>query len=162
MTKVFGPRLGASQLTMLGEIGGVWANLPAKSTLRYDGSGTFTGGNAAFMAGTGNGALPTTPESAFADSFSAGYQVLARLDYNNAFAGVNFAPSIAFVHDVTGNTPLPLGNFIEGRKSITLAGDFTFQNSWALELRYVNFFGAKKYNLLNDRDYVAATIKYSF
>jgi hypothetical protein len=36
------------------------------------------------------------------------------------------------------------------------------QNSWALELRYVNFFGAEQYNLLSDRDYVAATIKYSF
>jgi len=31
-----------------------------------------------------------------------------------------------------------------------------------LELRYVNFSGAGKYNLLSDRDYVATTIKYSF
>ncbi len=162
MTKVFGPRLGASQLTVVGEAGGVWANLPSKSTLRYDGPGTFTSGSAAYMASSGNGTLPTTPESAFADSFSAGYQLYAKLDYNNAFAGVNFAPSIAFTHDVTGITPLPLGNFIEGRKSITVAGEFTFQNSWALELRYVNFFGAGNYNLLSDRDYVATTIKYSF
>jgi hypothetical protein len=162
MTKVFGPQLGASQLTVVGEVGGVWANLPAKGTLRYDGPATFTGGSAAFMTSSGNGTLPTTPESAFADSFSCGYQIVAKLDYNNAFAGVNFSPSVAFVHDVKGVTPLPLGNFIAGRKSITLAGEFTFQNSWSMELRYVNYFGAGNYNLLSDRDFVSATIKYSF
>ena len=75
---------------------------------------------------------------------------------------MNFPPSVAFVHDVKGVTPLPLGNFIAGRKSITLAGEFTFQNSWSMELRYVNYFGAGNYNLLSDRDFVSATIKYSF
>jgi hypothetical protein len=162
MTKVFGPQLGASQLTMVAEVGGVWADLPDKSVLRYDGPATFTSGSAAYMLSSGNGTLPATSESAFADSNSYGYQILARLDYNNAFAGVNFSPSVAFVHDVSGNTPLPLGNFIEGRKSITIGAEFTYQNSWVLELRYVNFSGAGKYNLLSDRDYVATTIKYSF
>jgi len=162
MTKVFGPMLGASQLTVVGEVGGIWANLPDKGTLRYDGPATFTGGSAAFMTSSGNGTFPATPESAFADSFSCGYALYAKLDYNNAFAGVNFAPSIAFSHDVKGVTPLPLGNYLEGRKSITLAGEFTFQNSWSVELRYANFFGAGLYNLLDDRDFVSATIKYSF
>lgn len=162
MTKVFGPILGSSQLVIVGEVGGVWADLPAKSTLRYDGPGTFTSGSAANMATSGNGALAATPESAFADDFSWGYQLFARADYNNVFGSVNLSPSIGFVHDVTGNTPLPLGNFIEGRKSITVAAEFVYQNTWSLELRYVNYFGAKRYNLLGDRDYAAATIKYSF
>ncbi|MEZ5413736.1 MAG: DUF1302 domain-containing protein [Opitutaceae bacterium] len=162
MTKVFGPTLGSSQLVIVGEVGGVWADLPAKSTLRYDGSGTFTSGSAANMATSGNGTLDATPESAFADDFSWGYQLFARADYNNVFGSVNLSPSIGFVHDVTGNTPLPLGNFIESRKSITVAAEFVYQNTWSLELRYVNYFGAKRYNLLSDRDYAAATIKYSF
>lgn len=162
LTKVFGPQLGASQLTVVGEVGGVWADLPAQSVLRYDGPASFTSGSAAYMLSSGNGALPATSEAAFADSASYGYQILARLDYNNAFAGINFSPSIAFVHDVSGTTPLPLGNFIEGRRSITIGAEFTFQNSWVFELRYVNFSGAEKYNLLGDRDYVATTLKYSF
>lgn len=162
LTKVFGPQLGASQLTVVGEVGGVWADLPDKSVLRYDGPGSFTSGSAAYMVSSGNGTLPATSEDAFADSASYGYQLLARLDYNNAFAGINVSPSIAFVHDVSGTTPLPLGNFIEGRKSITIGAEFTFQNSWVFELRYVDFTGASKYNLLNDRDYVATTLKYSF
>jgi hypothetical protein len=161
-TKVFGPMIGAQQFTLLGEIGGVWANLPSKDVLRYDGSGTFTGGSAAAMAGTGNGALATTPATAFADKFSWGYQMLGKLDYNNVFAGVNISPSLAFTHDVSGNTPLPLGNYIRGRKSVNASIEFTYQYAWAFEFRYVRFYGADLYNLLADRDFFATTIKYSF
>ncbi|HNC23958.1 MAG TPA: DUF1302 domain-containing protein [Opitutaceae bacterium] len=162
VTKVFGPTLGADQLTLVAEGGGVWVNLPNKDILRYDGPGTFTAGSATAMTNTGFGTIPATPASAFADSFSWGYQILAKLDYTNAFHGVNFSPSLAFVHDVKGVTPLPLANFIEGRKSVNLAAEFTFQNAWALEFRYVNYTGAGRYNLINDRDYVATTLKYSF
>ncbi len=158
--------LGADQSTLLGEIGFVRADLPAKSTLRYDGQGTFVGGEIAYMNGSGSNASGITPlsepSSAFADEFSWGYQLVGRLDYNNVFAGVNVSPLLVFAHDVGGNTPLPLGNFLHGRKTITVGADFTFQNAWAVELRYVNFSGAGRYNLIGDRDYVSATLKYSF
>ncbi|MGC4075122.1 MAG: DUF1302 domain-containing protein [Nibricoccus sp.] len=163
MTKVFGPRLRASQLTLLGEVGGVYVpGLPAKSALRFDGSGTFTGGSQAAMSSAGFGSVPATPLEAFADDLSWGYQLVAKLDYNNLFRGVNLSPSVSFVHDVQGNTPLPLGNFVEGRKSINVTAEFTWQNAWSLEFRYVNFFGAGSYNLLSDRDYASTTVKYSF
>lgn len=161
-TKVFGRLLGAEQFNLVGEVGGIWADLPAKSTLRYDGPGTATAGDATEMALTGNGAYAAEPASAFADDFSWGYQLLGKLDYNNLFAGVNVSPSIGFTHDVSGNTPLPLGNYVRGRKSVTLAAEFVFQNSWVFELRYVNYFGAGRYNLLSDRDFVATTLRYSF
>ena len=161
-TKVFGQMLGAQQVTLLGEVGGVWANLPSKDFLRYDGPGTFTSANPATMINTGNGAFPATPSSAFAEKFSWGYQVASRLDYTNVFANVNASPSVAFTHDVSGNTPLPLGNYIAKRKSVNLAVEFTYQNAWSLEVRYVNFFGADRFNLLADRDYVSTTIRYSF
>ena len=162
LTKVFGPTLGSQQFTLVGEVGGVWANLPDKNTLRYDGSGTFSSQSAAAMTATGFGTIPATPGDAFADKFSWGYQILARLDYNSVLPNVNMAPSIAFTHDVTGNTPLPLGNYIKGRKSVNAAVEFTYRNAWSFELRYVNFYGAGRFNLLTDRDYVATTIKYSF
>ena len=110
-----------------------------------------------------SGVLPLSePSSAFADEFSWGSQLVGRLDYNNLFAGVNVSPLIVFAHDVGGNTPLPLGNFLHGRRTVTLGADFTYQNAWTVELRYVNFSGAGRYNLLADRDYVSATLKYSF
>jgi hypothetical protein len=165
-TKVGRGILGAQQSTLIGEIGFVKADLPSKSTLRFDGPGTFVGGELAYMNGSNSNTAGTQPLSepskAFADEFSWGYQLVGRLEYNNLFAGVNVAPLFVFAHDVGGNTPLPLGNFVRGRKTITLGADFTFQNAWAVELRYVNFTGAGRYNLLADRDYVSATLKYSF
>ncbi len=162
LTKVFGPVLGSQQFTLLGEVGGLWANLPDKSVLRYDGTGTFASGNPSAMINTGFGAIPPSPANGFADKFSWGYQVLGRLDYNNLLPNVNMSPSLAFTHDVAGNTPLPLGNYIEGRKSVNAAVEFSFRNAWSFELRYVSFFGAGQFNLLHDRDYVATTVKYSF
>lgn len=162
-TKVFGPMLGASQLILVAEAGVTNVpNLPAKSVLRFDGSGTGTAGDAAEMASTGNSQFPATSLSGFPDRTSWGYQIVGKLDYNNLFAGINVSPSVAFAHDVSGNTPLPLGNFVHGRKTLTLATEFTFQNQWAFEVRYVNFSGAGSYNLLADRDYISATLKYSF
>jgi len=162
-TKVFGPMLGASQLTVVGEVGATLVpDLPSKGTLRFDGYGTDTAGNPAEMINTGNGAFPATPGSMFPDKFSWGYQVVGKLDYNNLFAGINFSPSLGFAHDVNGNTPLPLGNFVHDRKTLTIGGDFIFQNQWALELRYVNYFGGRSANLISDRDFVSATMKYSF
>lgn len=162
VTKVFGPMLGSQQFTLVAEAGGVWANLPSKDVLRYDGPGTFSSGNPAAMINTGFSTIPATPYDAFADKFSWGYQVLGRLDYNSIFASVNMAPSLAFTQDLKGNTPLPLGNYIQGRRSINAAVEFTYRNAWSLELRYVNFFGAGRFNLLSDRDYFATTVKYSF
>lgn len=157
---------GADQTTLLAEAGFINADLPSKGQLRYDGPGTYVTGDVNTMNASGSnasGILPLSePAEAFADGFSWGYQLVGKLDYNNAFSGVNVSPSIIFAHDVDGVSPSPIGNFVGGRKTLTLGTDFTFQNAWALELRYVNFFGAGRYNLLADRDYVSATVKYSF
>ncbi len=162
LTKVFGPMIGAQQFTLLGEVGGVWVNLPGKDTLRYDSPGTFTAGSQSEMNNTGFSQFAATPAGAFADKFSWGYQVLGRLEYNNVLPNVTMLPTVAFTHDVSGNTPLPLGNFVQNRKSVTVAVEFTYRNAWSFELRYTNFFGAGRYNLLGDRDFVSSTVKYSF
>lgn len=166
VTKVGRGIFGADQSTLIFETGFVNADLPGRSQLRYDGPGTFVSGSLTAMNNSGNnsaGIQPLSePSSAFASTFSWGYQIVGRLEYNNAFKGVNVFPTLIFSHDVSGNTPLPLGNFVEGRKTATVGADFTFQNAWAVELRYLNFFGAGRYNLLSDRDYVSATLKYSF
>ena len=161
-TKVARGFFGAQQTTFLAEAGFVSADLPSKSTLRYDGPGTFVGGDINTMTLTGNASSGSDPAAAFADSFSWGYQVLMRLDYTNVFMGVNASPLIVFTHDVSGNTPLPLGNFLHGRKSFTIGSEFTFQNAWSADIRYVNFFGAGRFNLLGDRDFVSFNLKYSF
>jgi hypothetical protein len=161
LTKIFGPTLGASSLVVVGEAGGLWADLPPASTLRYEVSGTNTSGDLSAMLGTGS-SLPATPESFFANDFAWGYQLLARLEYNNVFAGVNILPTVAYSHNVSGNSPAPLSNYIEGRKSLSLSAEFVWENAWSMDMRYVSFFGGGPQNLLADRDYFATTLKYSF
>jgi hypothetical protein len=72
-------------------------------------------------------------------------------------------PTIAYTQDVRGNTPASAWAI-----SSTAGGASTSRSSsptatrGPLELRYVNFSGAGRYNLLADRDYFATTVKYSF
>ena len=98
----------------------------------------------------------------FATSNSWGYRLVGRLDYLNAIGAWNVVPRFAWRHDVSGITPGPGGNFIEGNKAFTLGVNFNHQSTWFMDLSYTNFFGAGRYNLINDRDFVAANIKFLF
>lgn len=159
-TQLFGPTFGANQFVLLGEVGVTHVNdMPDKDELRLNGPGTPVSGNAdlaAFHFGE------VEPASAFADATSWGYRLITKLDYNDAIGAVTLSPRIAWQHDVDGNSPGPGGNFIEGRKAVTLGLTANYLNSWTADLSYTNFFGAGRYNLINDRDIVSANIKYSF
>jgi hypothetical protein len=160
-TKVFGPTLGANQAVFLMEAGFTYVpDMPSKGELRFEGPGSYVSGN---PVATAAGLQPATePWSSFADSLSWGYRAVARLDYLNAFMSVNISPIIQFAHDVKGTTPQPVGNFVDDRKSVTLGLDLTYQNAWGFNLSYTNFFGAGRLNLIHDRDFISATMKYSF
>ncbi|MBW6509812.1 MAG: DUF1302 domain-containing protein [Desulfuromonadales bacterium] len=159
-TKLFGPTLGASQFTLVGEVGLTRVHgMPSKSKLRFDGPGTPISGNE-LLAGAHYG--ETEPSSAFADATSWGYRMVAKLDFNNAIGAVTLSPRVAWAHDVNGTTPGPGGNFVEGRKAITLGLGANYQNKWMADISYTDFFGAGRYNLINDRDFLAAEIKYFF
>lgn len=160
-TRVFGPVLGADQWVLLGEIGATHIpGMPDKDELRLEGSGTYVGGN---EAATAAGLQPATePAESFADRFSWGYRLVSSLNYNDLFLSVNASPFVQFAHDVQGNTPLPLGTFQAERKAITLGLNLSYQISWSASLSYTNFFGGGRLNLLGDRDFVSATVGYSF
>jgi len=164
LTKLFGPTLGANQFLLIGEAALTHVNdMPGKSELRLEGPGTFTSGNPN-QAGPGGAHAGAAAENSkyFADATSWGYRIVGRLNYDNVFAGINLAPRIAWRHDVSGNTPLPLGNFVEGRKAVTVGVNATYLEKWSADVSYTNFFGAGYHNLINDRDFVAFNLKYSF
>ena len=164
VTKLFGPTLGANQLLLIGEAALTHVNnMPGKNELRLEGPGTFTSGNPN-QSGPGGAhpGLAAENSSAFADATSWGYRIVGRLNYDNVFAGVNLAPRVAWRHDVSGVTPLPLGNFVEGRKAVTFGVNATYLEKWSADVSYTNFFGAGHHNLINDRDFVAFNLKYSF
>jgi hypothetical protein len=137
--------------------------MPSKSTLRLESPGTYTSGNPAQAAASGaHGGIPAEPAGAFADATSWGYRLVGKLDFNNAIGAVTLSPRVAWAHDVDGNSPTPGGNFLEHRKAVTVGLEAGYQNSWSADLSYTDFFGAGRYNLSNDRDFVSFNIKYSF
>ncbi len=161
-TKLFGPTLGADQFVLVGEVGLTHVHgMPSKDELRFDGPGTPISGNET-IAGFGVHFGEYEPADAFADANSWGYRMVAKFDFNNAIGAITLSPRIAWAHDVKGTTPGPGGNFIEDRKAVTLGLGANYLNQWTADLSYTDFFGAGRYNLVNDRDFVAFNIKYSF
>jgi hypothetical protein len=164
MTKLFGPTFGADQFMMVGEVGYTHVHgMPSKSKMRLEMPGTYvTGNDDQADPGGVHAGKDAEPSSAFADADSWGYRALAKLDFNNAIGAVTLSPRIAWAHDVQGNTPGPGGSFVEDRKAITFGLGADYQSTWSADLSYTDFFGAGRYNLINDRDFVAFNIKYSF
>ncbi len=99
--------------------------------------------------------------NAFADEFSWGYRAAMRWNYDNALWGGNLAPRIVFQHDVSGNTPAPIANFLEGRKALSLGVSWDYQSTWKVDFGYNRFFGNESANLIHDRDYVSLAVSYS-
>ncbi|MDE0213957.1 MAG: DUF1302 domain-containing protein, partial [Deltaproteobacteria bacterium] len=95
-----------------------------------------------------------------ADATSWGYRLAARLDYNQAIGAVNLFPYLRFGHDVGGNSPAPSGSFVEGRTALTLGLAADYLSRWQFDVSYTQYAGSR--NSLRDRDFVTATVKYSF
>jgi len=144
------------------------------SVLRYEGEGTDTGGGcnalgAIATAGTGGlnefGCLrnPATTNEGFPTPFSWGYRLAARADYNS-FMGttLTLSPRLAFSHDVNGISPGPGGNFLEGRKTLTVGAEANYLNKVVFDLSWTRFYGADGLNQIGDRDFASFSVKYSF
>ncbi len=167
LTHLFGPSLGANQFVGVFEIGGININdMPDQSELRLNGPGTARSGEIyidgrhawevemAVQNGVESNPFPT--------EFAWGYKAVAKLDYNNVFAGINIAPRVVFSHDVKGITPDPLFMFIEDRKSVAAGVSFDYQSRWSADLTYNSFFGGVgTTNKMEDRDYISFSVKYS-
>ena len=154
--------LGASRLTLLGEIG--WTHvggLESQDKARYGrdpvfGSGPLLNNECQNLA---NGSSRYCEKDGFVTSDSWGYRARASLDYPNAIAGVNLTPSVSWSHDVNGYGPN--GLFTEGAKAVSLGLNADYQNTYNASLSYTDFFGGK-YNTSTDRDFVALSFGMNF
>jgi hypothetical protein len=166
-TKAFPPMLGASQLVAVIEAGMTHVeSMPSKTEggpngqgLRLNGPGTSVSGNEA-LAGRHFGEVE--PLDRFADADSWGYRLALRLDYLGLIGAWNFSPRFIWSQDVDGTTPGPGGNFVDGRQAATFGVLASYQSQLEFDVSYTTFDGAGRYNELTDRDFLAATIKYSF
>ena len=144
-TRVLGPTLGADGLVFVTELALMHVHdMPDKNTspLESPAGGTLATGKAD------------------ADGTSWGYRIAARLDYNNAIGGANLYPYTQFLHDVSGNSPAPSGPFVEDRTALTLGVRADYLSRWQADIGYTRYAG--KGNELSDRDFVSASVKYSF
>ncbi len=162
LTRLFGPMMGADQGVILFEAALHHVHrMPKKNELRFDGPATVVSGNPD-LADFAHPGKPMEPADFFPDANSFGYRLAGRLDFNNAFGPVNFAPRFSWQHDVRGITPGPGGAFIEGRKALTLGFNFNYQNKWEFDTSYTTFHGAGRQNEIHDRDFIGASLKYTF
>ncbi len=166
-TQVFGPRFGADQWVLLSEWGLTYVkDMESKDVLRYEGPGTYTSGNPwftnAFNPSSGNPLQPATEPDGFADDFSWGYRAVLRAQINNFLGPINVTPTVVWFHDVSGTSPTPILNYIEGRKRFTGLLAFDYLVSWTARVAYTASFGGDRYNLIRDRDFVSFSLGYSF
>lgn len=161
-TRLIGPALGADQWVVLGEVGFLHVHdMPDTDDLRILAAGVQTSGNA-ILGPVAHPHAAIESSGAFADADSWGYRLLVKPTFNNVFMDVNLSPRLAWSHDVDGNSPQPFGPFLEDRKAITLGLEAEYHFNLVFDLSYTNYFGAGKYNQVNDRDFVAFNVKYSF
>lgn len=94
---------------------------------------------------------------------SAGYVLVARATYNNAFnSGFAVSPTVSFSHDFYGTTPAPYSNYLQDRMSASLGVQAELNNNLRLNFSYVNFFGGHIANKATDQDFTSISAQYSF
>lgn len=172
-THFFDQVMGASRLTLVGEVGLTHVGgLESTSKARYGrdpsyGPGPLPSGqcqavNTGTLAGGAQNNVSRYCENdGFTTANSWGYRGRAIWEYNDVFAGVNLKPNVAWSHDVSGYSPGPGGNFEEGRKAVSLGVDAEYQNTYTASLAYTNFFDGK-YTTVDDRDFVALSVGVNF
>jgi len=174
-THFFDQVMGASRLTLVGEVGLTHVGgLESSSKARYGRDPVFGPGegplcatlNAGTIAGAGAGTdrsnlTANCNNDGFTTANSWGYRGRAIWEYPDVFAGVNLKPNVAWSHDVSGYSPGPGGNFEEGRKAVSLGLDAEYQNTYTASLAYTNFFGGK-YSTVDDRDFIALSVGANF
>lgn len=164
-THFFDQVMGASRLTLVGEVGIVQVGgLENSSEVRYGrdavfGPGPLPGGACPTINGAGKNQSRYCEDDGFVTSTAWGYRARAIWDYPDVFAGVNLKPSVSWSHDVDGYGPN--GLFTEGAKAVSLGLDADYQNTYTASLSYTDFFGGK-YNTATDRDFVALSFGVNF
>ena len=177
-TKAIPQVLGAEQFVFVTEVGLNYLDLP--SDLQFEGYGTLL----PVLQSSANAAAGGSMQpGGWATRKSWGYRLAARLEYPNAFLGVNVIPRISFSHDVEGVGP----NFNKGAQAATFGVGFSYQQNWQADLSYTTFYGGRTFcgadlaalspaalaagqslafcsasNGLKDRDFLAVNVSYSF
>ncbi len=140
-TKSFGPMIGSDGGILLAELGVLHIHDMPDAPIESPADGT-------------------TENRRDADANSFGYRLATRMDYHGAVGAVNLFPYAQYQHDFRGNSPSPIGPFVEGRKGLTLGVKADYISQWEFDAGVSFMWGDG--NDLRDRDFFYSSIKYSF
>ena len=140
-TKSFGPMIGSDGVILLAELGVLHIHDMPDTPIESPADGTET-------------------NRRDADANSFGYRLATRMDYHGAVGAVNLFPYAQYQHDFRGNSPSPIGPFVEGRKGLTLGVKADYISQWEFDAGVSFMWGDG--NDLRDRDFFYSSIKYSF
>ena len=186
VTRVLGASdnpFGADQIIVLGEVGAdIVPDLPPIDVLQIDGPNTPLSATAgADGSGANRSKLACSnipdcsygvdglrfnphqqPANDFVHAFAWGYRVVVLGSYENVLPNVGIHPTLIFSQDVQGISPGPAFEFVGGRKEIDTLYEFRYKASLSLNLGYTWYWGGGDQNMLSDRDFAQAFVKYQF
>lgn len=175
--------VNADQIIVVGEWGATWVpGLPSLAQLQFEAPGTYYHASAGADGSGADGsrqACSLNPSCSygadgirfnphqqdrdlFPDRFSTGYRVIGIFSYESVLPNISLKPTLSWAHDVLGTAPGPGGNFVEGRKQADALVEARYRDSLSFTLGYTWFFGAGMANLMRDRDYAQAFVRYQF
>ncbi|MDG1581267.1 DUF1302 domain-containing protein [Pseudomonas sp. GOM6] len=156
MTHFFDQVLGASRLTLVGEVGMTSiGGLESRDDVAYGRDSIY--GSPHGTAASNIAAREEYGTHGFFTNTSWGYRARGILEYSNVFAGINLKPNVAWAHDVDGYGPV----FNEGSKAISVGVDADYLNTYTASLSYTDFFDGD-YNTQTDRDFIALSFGVNF
>ncbi|WP_428309182.1 DUF1302 domain-containing protein [Hydrocarboniphaga sp.] len=173
----------ADQIIVVGEWGAEWVpKLPPLDQLQFEAPGTYYTASAGADGSGADGsrqACSTNPSctvgadgvrfnqhqqdlSLFPDEFSWGYRLISIFSYESVLPKISLRPILSWSHDVGGTAPGPGGNFIKGRMQADSLLETRYRDFFSVTIGYTRFMGGGSANLMRDRDYVQAYLKYQF
>ncbi|WP_068830558.1 DUF1302 domain-containing protein [Pseudomonas sp. BMS12] len=156
LTHFFDQVLGASRLTVVGEVGMTSiGGLESRDDVAYGRDSIY--GSPHGTSASNIAAREAYGTHGFYTNTSWGYRARGILEYSDVFAGINLKPNVAWSHDVDGYGPV----FNEGAKAISIGVDADYLNTYTASLSYTDFFGGD-YNTQTDRDFLALSFGVNF
>ncbi|MEW8145275.1 MAG: DUF1302 domain-containing protein, partial [Candidatus Thiodiazotropha endolucinida] len=144
--------MGASRLTLLGEVGADFSDVPdSDASANGTADPARYGRNPIYGFGDTGGFT-----DGYMTDFSWGYRVRAIWNYGNVFNGISLKPVLAWSHDVKGYS----NAFFEDRKVLGLTLKADYLSKYNASIGYTSFTGDKQIG--KDRDFLSLSVGMTF
>jgi hypothetical protein len=162
---------GADQVLVIAEAGFTQVfNMPDRNVLQIEGGGPnrthASAGQDENLTAPGQRNYahlnPHRQTTGFADDFAWGVRSIVRGEYNDVIFGWSMKPTLILQWDIGGIAPMPVQNFVEGRKQVDAGADVSITEALAARVNYQVYWGGGRDNTYADRDNFSLSFSYAF